>query len=91
MAELPEIPPGMMRAWDPKQKQVILVTAPPAGPDTLTFTMRLHDRAEKKDAAKCTSWATVEVARADLKLSQADFLAKYVVPNLGKLTQLEGN
>jgi len=84
-----EIPAGMMRVWDPQQKKVILVTTPTAGPDRITFSMRVHDHAEKQDAAKSTSWVTTEVAREDLKMSQVDFLAKYVVPHLAALTQLD--
>lgn len=56
--------------------------------DTLTFTLRLHDPAEKKDASKSTSWVVVKVAREDLKLSKDAFVAKYVTPNLGELKQL---
>jgi hypothetical protein len=56
--------------------------------DTLTFTLRLHDPAEKNDAEKSTNWAVVQIPRADLKLSQAEFIDKYVVPNLATLKLL---
>lgn len=56
--------------------------------DTLTFTLRIHDPAEKKDAAKSTSWVVIEVQREDLKISQAAFIEKYVAPNLQKLVLL---
>lgn len=58
-------------------------------PDTLTFTVRLHDPAEKKDAAKSTSWAVVEIPRDDLALSKAEFFAKYVSPAMDKLILLK--
>ena len=83
-----EVPVGMMRAWDPAQKKIILVSAPPAGPQRLTLTIRLHDEAEKNDAEKCASWATVKVDRADLSIPKADFIAKYIEPELAKLKQL---
>lgn len=57
--------------------------------DTLTFTLRLHDPAEKKDVAKSTSWAVVEVPREDLKMSLVEFGEKYLAPMLKQLTQLE--
>lgn len=53
--------------------------------DTLTLTIRLHDPKEKKDATKSTRWATAEVPREDLKLSDAEFSAKYITPALAKL------
>lgn len=58
-------------------------------PTDLTLTLRLYDPAEKLDSAKAASWATISVSRADLSLSAAAFLAKYVTPNLGKLKQLK--
>lgn len=57
--------------------------------DTLTFTLRLHDPAEKKDAAKSTSWVVVKVAREDLKMDEGHFIEKYVRPSLKEITQLE--
>ena len=84
-----EIPAGMMRVWDPVQKKILLVPAMTVGPNRITFSMRIHDAAEKQDPAKSSSWVTVEVARADLKMSQANFVLKYVLPNLAGLTQLE--
>jgi hypothetical protein len=85
---IPEIPAGMMRVWDPEQKKVLLVPAPVAGPDRITLTLRLHDSAEKKDAAKSTSWAVVEIPREDLALSKAEFFEKHVAPAMDKLIQL---
>lgn len=58
-------------------------------PDTLTFTVRLHDPAEKKDAAKSTSWAVIEIPREDLNLPKAEFFAKHVSPALDKLILLK--
>jgi hypothetical protein len=54
----------------------------------LTLTLRLHDPDEKQNADLSTSWAVVSVPREDLKLSQADFIAKYIVPALGELKQI---
>jgi len=48
--------------------------------DVLTFTLRIHDPAEKKDAAKSTAWSTVPVFRSDLSLPLDEFIAKYVKP-----------
>jgi hypothetical protein len=81
-----EAPAGMMRAWDPEQKKVIFVQAPPPGPDRLKLTLRLHDPRERKNAKLVASWVTVEVVREDLKLAPADFAAKYL---LDAITQLE--
>ena len=55
--------------------------------DTLTLTLRLHDEAEKKNAALATSWVVVKVDRADLKLSPEEFAAKYITPKLAELEQ----
>jgi hypothetical protein len=55
--------------------------------NTLTFTLRLHNPAEKKDAAKSTAWSVIEVPREDFKLPKADFLAKYVEPGLAQMLQ----
>ena len=54
----------------------------------LTFTLRLHDPDEKRDASKSSSWVTVNVSREDLTMKKEDFLAKYVAPNLAQLGQL---
>lgn len=53
--------------------------------DILTLTLRLHDPKEKKDAAKSTRWAVVEVPREDLKLEEGVFLEKHVIPAFRKL------
>lgn len=86
---VPEIPAGMMRVWDPQQKKVIFVPAPTVAEDRITLTLRLHDSAEKLDAAKSSSWATIEVAREDLKMDEGHFIEKYVRPNLKQLQQLQ--
>ena len=57
--------------------------------DTLTLTIRLHDPKEKKDATKSATWTIVKVSRPDLSLTAAEFVAKYVTPNLGNLKQLK--
>ena len=57
--------------------------------DLLTFTIRLHDPAEKKDAAKSTSWFVCQIPREDLKMGKDAFIAKYILPNLAQLKQLE--
>jgi hypothetical protein len=72
-----EVPPGKMRMWDPVAKKIILVDEPP-GPDTLTLTVRLHDPKERLDPKKAAVWHTVKIPRADLDLSEADFLAKHL-------------
>ena len=41
MPDLDPIPEGQMRVWDADQKKVILVPAPPAGPDMLTLAEML--------------------------------------------------
>ena len=61
----------------------------PTPKNILTFTLRLHDPDEKKDAAKSTSWVVLSVPREDLNMDQGHFIEKYVRPNLAKLTQLE--
>ena len=48
--------------------------------DDLTLTIRLHDPAEKDDAAKAAVWVTGIVHRADLKLSASDFAERYLKP-----------
>lgn len=83
-----EVPVGKMRVWDPEQKKVIFVDAPAGAVDRITLTLRIHDAAEKKDASKACSWATIEITRADLTLPKAEFLAKYIEPALAQLTQL---
>lgn len=71
------VPDGLMRVWDPDQKKVIFVQAPPA-PDRLTLTVRLHDPKEKKNAKLAAAWASVQIPREDIDLSPADFVAKYM-------------
>jgi len=53
--------------------------------DTLTLSLRLHDPKEKKDAAKSTRWAVVDVPRTDLVLPFEEFMAQYVIPAFKKL------
>jgi hypothetical protein len=79
-----KIPDGMMRVWDPQQKKVILVSAPPA-PDHLTLTLRLHDPKEQQNAALAASWVVIEVNRADLGMEPLDFAAKYLLPAVSQL------
>jgi hypothetical protein len=87
--EIPtEAPAGMMRMWDPVAKKVVFVTAPPAGPDRLTFTLRIHDPLEKKDPAKSTSWVTLQIPREDLNMDEGHFIEKYIRPNLKELKLL---
>ena len=74
------IPEGQMRVWDADQKKVILVPAPPSGPDMLTLTVRLHDPKEKRDPKKSAVWHTVKIPRAALSLSDADFAANHLLP-----------
>lgn len=56
--------------------------------DTLTFTLRLYDPLEKKDATKSASWVSVEIVREDLTMDEGHFIEKYVRPSLGQLKQL---
>ena len=74
------IPEGQMRVWDADQKKIILVPAPPSGPDMLTLTVRLHDPKEKRDPKKSAVWHTVKIPRAALSLSDADFAANHLLP-----------
>jgi len=53
--------------------------------DKLTLTIRLHDPAEKDNAAKSTAWVVAEVDRADLILPRQQFLDKYVTPAIEKI------
>ena len=76
----PEIPEGQMRVWDADQKKVILVPAPPSGPDMLTLTVRLHDPKEKRDLRKSAVWHIVKIPRAALSLPDADFAANHLAP-----------
>lgn len=80
-----EIPAGKMRVWDPEQKKVILVDAPPA-PDHLTLTVRLHDPKEKKNAKLSASWHVISIPREDLALTPPEFALKYLI---GAVEQLE--
>lgn len=57
--------------------------------DTLAFTLRIHDPKEKKNAELSTSWAKVEVPRADLQLPKVEFIAKWVEPMLATMKILE--
>jgi len=75
-----DIPEGMMRVWDADQKKVILVPAPPSGPDMLTLTVRLHDPKEKRDPRKAAVWHTVKIPREALSLSDADFVLNHLTP-----------
>jgi hypothetical protein len=56
--------------------------------DDLTLTIRVHDPLEKQDAAKSASWAVVKVSRADVTMPLADFIAKYVQPAFGQISNL---
>lgn len=85
MADAIEVPDGMMRVWDPAQKKVILVSAPPPGPDRLKLTIRLHDPREKKDAKLSSSWVRIDVPREDMALTPEDFATKYLVPAVPQL------
>ena len=76
----PDVPDGMMQMWDPVGKKIVLVTAPPSGPDMLTLTVRLHDPKEKRDRLKSAVWHTVKIPRAALSLSDADFAANHLLP-----------
>ena len=80
MPDLEPIPEGQMRVWDAEQKKIILVPAPPDGPDMLTLTVRLHDPKEKRDRAKVAVWHVVKIPRAALSLSDADFAANHLLP-----------
>ena len=80
MPDLDPIPEGQMRVWDADQKKVILVPAPPSGPDMLTLTVRLHDPKEKRDPKKSAVWHVVKIPRAALSLSEADFAANHLLP-----------
>jgi hypothetical protein len=61
--------------------------------DELTLTIRVHDPKEKRDASMSACWATVRIPRVDLQgaaaLSVADFTAKYVVPALEGIKNLQ--
>jgi hypothetical protein len=50
------------------------------GADKLTFTLRLHDPAEKKDPKKSTAWIVADVERADLALPLDEFCERYAKP-----------
>jgi len=65
------------------------VTTPPAQPDDLTLTIRLHDPIEKGDHELAAGWVTVRVARADLEMSAAGFLGRYVRPALKQIKALK--
>ena len=75
-----DVPEGQMRVWDAEQKKVILVPAPPSGPDMLTLTVRLHDPKEKQNLRKSAVWHVVKIPRAALSLSEADFAANHLYP-----------
>jgi hypothetical protein len=85
MPDTPQ-PENMQREWDPKAKQVVLVSAPPNdGPDILTLTVRLHDPRERQNAKKSAWWSTVKIPRTDLALPSVDFATKHLVPILADL------
>ncbi len=56
--------------------------------DDLVLTIRVHDPIEKKDASKAACWTLVKVPRADANLPAAEFIAKYIHPELSKLGNL---
>lgn len=72
---------------------MVEITAGASGPtkraDTLTLTLRLHDELEAKDPKLSASWAVIKVERADLGISEAAFIEKYVRPALVHLTALK--
>lgn len=78
--ESPKIPDGMVQMWDPKEKKVILVSAPPKGPDVLHLTVRLHDPRERENAKKSAWWGTVKIPRTDVSLASAEFASKHITP-----------
>jgi hypothetical protein len=55
----------------------------------LTFSLRLHDPDEKRDASKSSSWVMVNVSREDLTMDEGHFIEKYVRPSLKELKQLQ--
>lgn len=57
--------------------------------DSLTLTIRVHDAQEKMDATMSSCWAVVKVDRADIQMPVADFVAKYVTPELKSLKNLK--
>lgn len=75
-----DVPEGMMRVWDAEQKKVVLVAAPPDGPDMLTLTVRLHDPKEKRDPKKAAVWHVIKIPRAALSLAEADFATNHLAP-----------
>lgn len=85
MPDLKPIPEGMMRVWDPTQKKVILVSAPPAGPDVLKLTLRLHDPKEKQNPKLAASWVTIEIPREDLGMAPEEFAVKHIAPRVVEL------
>lgn len=74
-----------MRVWDRDQKKVVLVTAPPAGPDLLTLTVRLHDPRERKNLKLSASWISLKIPRGALSLDPAEFAAKYLASAVEQL------
>jgi hypothetical protein len=56
--------------------------------NVLTLSIRLHDPDEDKDPKLAASWATRKIPREDLKLSRADFIAKYITPALDELAHI---
>lgn len=56
--------------------------------DELTLTIRVFDPKEKADANLSACWVVVKVLRSDLGMSQADFIQKYIAPNLSNIKNL---
>jgi hypothetical protein len=55
----------------------------------LTFTVRIHDPAEKTSVDLSTNWAVVAVPRSAVGIAKADFVAQYIVPALAELKLLK--
>jgi len=82
-----DVPDGMMRLWDPKEKKVVLGPAW-ATPSDVTLVVRVHDPREKNPALSAC-WAKTTISRSDLVLSAEELSAKYVIPLLKQLKNLK--
>lgn len=57
--------------------------------DVLTLTIRVHDPKEKADANLSACWVVVKVLRSDIGMPVADFVAKYIAPDMKQFRNLK--
>jgi hypothetical protein len=57
--------------------------------DELVLTIRVYDPKERNDSTMSACWKAIKIPRADISMSSADFIAKYVAEALLSIKNLK--